>query len=460
MSRASRGSLSSDDDVGRRGSLGSTRSQRSPSTIMTSASNLTFPMPSDEMAVESVPVETVFRLLDRDNSGTIDVRDFATVLQALNPKGDVPLSALVHCFPNCVLRPRNADDERRLLAMLYAPLEEEDEEEVHLDFEQFANKWDAALVDIFNSARISQSSSSKEAPSPPHTDSPSSISDLSDTSPMAKYHRRQSTKSTIPPPPPCDHDGNPNCCAGLQGGHDDESIETINTMVAPELPVHPRERGQAPQGKKKVTRIKGIEYSSMKEPKTIPPPKNRTVEVTPENNEEEPQLKNKCSFRRRNFRRSTSVHADWEIDSQELKFGVQCLGGGKFGVVREATWRGAPVAVKKLKNSVVGLDDDATERFEKEAVLLANMRHPNVLMFMGAVMDYHGNKGGIMVVTERLDLSLHNMIYDTGLTRGEWFSVCEQICSGLNYLHLSDPPIIHRDINSAEIKFKFLYSAT
>jgi len=176
---------------------------------------------------------------------------------------------------------------------------------------------------------------------------------------------------------------------------------------------------------------------------------NEEPRVTPE------VLPKKCSFKRRNLRTQESVHLDWEIDGREVRLG-KSLGCGKFGVVFEATWRWKPVAVKKLRT--YGSGDAEKKRFEKEALLLANMRHPNVLMFIGAVNDEENQS--IMVVTERLDMSLHNFLYDLqerkeSLSFQEFYSIIEQMCHGLNYLHLSDPTIIHRDIKPKNVLMRF-----
>lgn len=92
---------------------------KSSQTVNTWVStHCTFPMPADDneetYEPTQVPLRTVFNLLDRDGSRTIDVREFCAILQALNPSGDLSIRKLIHCFPTAVLRPRDAEDERRL----------------------------------------------------------------------------------------------------------------------------------------------------------------------------------------------------------------------------------------------------------------------------------------------------------------------------------------------------------
>ncbi|KAJ8603647.1 hypothetical protein CTAYLR_007584 [Chrysophaeum taylorii] len=358
-----------------------------------------------------VPLRTVFNLLDRDGSSTIDAREFCAVLQALTPTRDLQLSKLIHCFPTCVLRPRDAEDERRLLGMIVAPRERGSPEEVALNFDTFVEKWESLPENTHDEVGfgramqhlIRQSSSGRGESGRKRSVAPETSSD---------------------------------------DGEKKDEAPTISMLgsFAEGATVHPRvEAKEEPRASKKPRPTTAESASSF--------PLVRQSSASPTN------LEIRCSFRRRQLRRARSIHADWEIDSNELEIG-RSLGGGKFGLVREALWRGAPVAVKRLKASVLTSENnEAVVRFDREICLLANMRHPNILMFMGAVMNC--DEGNVMVVTERLDLSLHDLLYEqeppVALTRATWYSVCEQICRGLNYIHLSDPPIIHRDIKPKNV---------
>ena len=50
-------------------------------------------------------------------------------------------------------------------------------------------------------------------------------------------------------------------------------------------------------------------------------------------------------------------------------------------------WRGAPVAVKLLKEEVVQTSPSALVNFQREAQLLQNLRHPNVIGFYGSCLE-------------------------------------------------------------------------
>jgi serine/threonine protein kinase len=54
------------------------------------------------------------------------------------------------------------------------------------------------------------------------------------------------------------------------------------------------------------------------------------------------------------------------------------------GTFRKATWRGIPVAVKKLDDDL-SVDENKVRAFRDELDVLQLIRHPNVVQFLGAV---------------------------------------------------------------------------
>jgi serine/threonine protein kinase len=57
----------------------------------------------------------------------------------------------------------------------------------------------------------------------------------------------------------------------------------------------------------------------------------------------------------------------------------QILGSGNYGDVYEGTWRGTPVAVKKLKLSV-GEFQQMIPLLIQESSLISKLRHPNIVL--------------------------------------------------------------------------------
>lgn len=67
---------------------------------------------------------------------------------------------------------------------------------------------------------------------------------------------------------------------------------------------------------------------------------------------------------------------------------VRHLGSGQFGSVQEGIWetesQNIPVAMKTLKEGSSGMD---RVKFLKEAVTMAQFRHPNVVIMYGMVTE-------------------------------------------------------------------------
>eukprot|EP00727_Mastigamoeba_balamuthi_P003259 m51a1_g12930 putative protein kinase (323) ;mRNA; r:1695-2941 len=135
---------------------------------------------------------------------------------------------------------------------------------------------------------------------------------------------------------------------------------------------------------------------------------------------------------------------EWEIPYAELELGKK-MGEGTFGIVYRGRWRGTPVAIKMLKSNVTA---HVLRDFKAEVGLMGRMRHPNVVLFLGACTM----SASQTIVSEFLEgSSLYEMLHEKGrkpdlklilrLTR--------QAAYGLNYLHLSG--IVHRDLKSANL---------
>lgn len=64
------------------------------------------------------------------------------------------------------------------------------------------------------------------------------------------------------------------------------------------------------------------------------------------------------------------------------------IGGGGFGQVWHAEWKGTPVAVKVLSNICqTALPEQVVTAFEEEVAMLAQLRHPNICLFLGVCLE-------------------------------------------------------------------------
>ena len=88
----------------------------------------------------------------------------------------------------------------------------------------------------------------------------------------------------------------------------------------------------------------------------------------------------------------------WELSHREVSL-LEELGRGGWGVVWVGQLR---VAVKKLHERIVSQHN--METFHHEINIMSQLRHPNLLQFIGAVLDHPS--GYPMIVTEVMDTSL------------------------------------------------------
>lgn len=147
-----------------------------------------------------------------------------------------------------------------------------------------------------------------------------------------------------------------------------------------------------------------------------------------------PPLSNKC---------------DWEVDPVELDFtNAHIVGKGSFGEIVRASWRGTPVAVKRILPS---LSDDrfVVQDFRHEVNLLVKLRHPNIVQFLGAVTE----KKPLMLITEFLrGGDLHQCLKEKGaLNPTTAINFALDIARGMAYLHTEPNVIVHRDLKPRNV---------
>ncbi|PKA57203.1 Serine/threonine-protein kinase CTR1 [Apostasia shenzhenica] len=126
------------------------------------------------------------------------------------------------------------------------------------------------------------------------------------------------------------------------------------------------------------------------------------------------------------------------------------IGAGSFGTVHRAEWHGSEVAVKILMEQ-----DFLAERFKeflREVSIMKSLRHPNIVLFMGAVTQ----PPHLSIVTEYLSRgSLYRFLHKQGaketLDERHRLNMAFDVAKGMNYLHNRNPPIVHRDLKSPNL---------
>jgi serine/threonine protein kinase len=128
---------------------------------------------------------------------------------------------------------------------------------------------------------------------------------------------------------------------------------------------------------------------------------------------------------------------------------LRILGKGGFGAV----YRAADMVLKFPCAVKENLDTspEARKQFEKEAVILASLSHPN----LPRVRDHFiiPDQGQYLVMDFIEGEDLHSLVQRSGvISEDQALNWINQIASALNYLHSQSPPIIHRDIKPANIR--------
>ena len=135
----------------------------------------------------------------------------------------------------------------------------------------------------------------------------------------------------------------------------------------------------------------------------------------------------------------------WHVSPEEVQVGQEILGRGAWGFVAKGKFRGQRVAVKQVYPDI--LQQTTMDRIRREIRTMAQVRHPNLVLFIAAVID---DRTGPMIITEILDTSLRSA-YERNRLGSNKLRIFQDVASALNYLHLHREPIIHRDVSTANV---------
>ncbi|XP_010546972.1 PREDICTED: RGS domain-containing serine/threonine-protein kinase A-like isoform X2 [Tarenaya hassleriana] len=138
---------------------------------------------------------------------------------------------------------------------------------------------------------------------------------------------------------------------------------------------------------------------------------------------------------------------DYEILWEDLTIGEQ-IGQGSCGTVYHGLWFGSDVAVKVFSKQEYS--EEMIKSFRQEVSLMKRLRHPNILLFMGAVTSPQR----LCIVTEFLPRGSLFRLLQKSSSKLDWrkrIHMALDIARGVNYLHHCSPPIIHRDLKSSNL---------
>ncbi|ONK66467.1 uncharacterized protein A4U43_C06F8410, partial [Asparagus officinalis] len=123
------------------------------------------------------------------------------------------------------------------------------------------------------------------------------------------------------------------------------------------------------------------------------------------------------------------------------------IGEGGYGPVYKGRLDHTPVAIKVLRAEAA----QGKKQFQQEIEVLSCIRHPNMVLLLGACPEY-----GCLVYEHMEYGSLEDRLFRRGNTPTiPWsvrFKIAAEIATGLLFLHQTKPePLVHRDLKPANI---------
>ena len=136
----------------------------------------------------------------------------------------------------------------------------------------------------------------------------------------------------------------------------------------------------------------------------------------------------------------------WVLEEEEVILTNERIGGGAYGEVKVALFRGTRVAAKCLHQLIVS--DYNRGVFTREMEISSRIHHPNIVQFVGAT-----RVNNPILLYELMATSLHKKLETDGpLTHPQILDVCCDLAMALSYIHQWRPtPIIHRDVSSPNV---------
>eukprot|EP00924_Labyrinthula_sp_SR-Ha-C_P011957 maker-scaffold_26-snap-gene-0.1-mRNA-1 protein AED:0.01 eAED:0.01 QI:532/1/1/1/1/1/2/196/334 len=141
----------------------------------------------------------------------------------------------------------------------------------------------------------------------------------------------------------------------------------------------------------------------------------------------------------------------WAIDREEICFSEEKFASGSGGELFKVTWRGLKCVAKTTPKTVSKI---ALQDLANEIKVLSNLRHPNLVMFLGAsfepkkppvlLMEYCG--GGNL---ERKLVVLSAQAAKLKKRKALQYSL--DLSLAINFLHKCKPLIVHRDLKPSNI---------
>ena len=154
----------------------------------------------------------------------------------------------------------------------------------------------------------------------------------------------------------------------------------------------------------------------------------------------------------------------YNITRDEVQI-LEEIGSGAWATVAKGRYRHCLVAVKWPHDWLLKDYPNIIPRLEREISIMAQLRHPNLVHFIGAVVDYAARQlqPHPLLITELLDTNLRREYTrcqneNISMSKHVLQSIFLDVAYGLHCLHTHTEPIIHRDVSAPNVLLKRISS--
>ena len=154
--------------------------------------------------------------------------------------------------------------------------------------------------------------------------------------------------------------------------------------------------------------------------------------------------------------------SSWNVQRNEVII-MEEIGRGASALVSKGQFHGQSVAVKQIHWEIL-TQKHVLNEFKREVSIMASVQHPNLVQFIGAVVDESVENFAAtpLLLLELLHVNLRKA-YATqpaSLDDSIMLSIFRDMAYGLHYLHEHQEPIIHRDVSAPNVLLEALPGGT
>lgn len=141
------------------------------------------------------------------------------------------------------------------------------------------------------------------------------------------------------------------------------------------------------------------------------------------------------------------------LEEEKLEYSgdTEELGRGAYGKVFKVKYCGQWFAAKEihpilLSEATKKQKDAMIKSFLQECHHCFNLRHPNIVQFIGVYWPVQRSNLPVMVM-ELMEYTLEKFVMANDIKLAQKYSILRDVTLGLAFLHGQTPPVIHRDLS-------------